>query len=907
VTTTAPVGPLGSPEDRSAPPGPAAVYVAPPGGYDEFLGPDGTVRAPWHQVADALADFGPEGLASRNDELARLLRNEGATYNATIDGRSVRRPWALDPVPLVLDQTTWQSLEAAVVQRVTLLDLVVDDLYGPRTLLTRGNVPAELVFANPAFLRPAAGSTVPGVHRLFTTAVDVVREAGGGYRAVTDRTQAPSGLGYALVNRSALSRVFPTLHRASGVERLAGFVRAIRAGVAGAAPDGVDEPRVVILTPGPLSETYFEHAYLAAYLGYPLVEGRDLVVQNNRVWLRSLAGLDPVDVVIRRVDDAWCDPVELRADSLLGVPGLMEVVRRGRVAVLNPLGSGILESPALAGLLDDLAPALLGEELALRGPQSWWCGRPDGLSHVLASMDRLMLLPVQPAAGFGPVLPDLLTDDQREDLRARVRARPADWVGQEILAPSTMPTVTVDGRLEARPVILRTFAVADDSVDGVPGHGVSLLPGGLTRVGADADSPVVNSRGDGTSKDTWVVSAEPAFQQSPWLPSVRSEHRPVLVPELPVALPGRVAAQLFVLGRSAEHAELVIRLIRTVLARLDQPLGSGDDGGAQSLQVLLSALGSASGFDPVSEPDTHRSGNPRPMPDDSDAVPPVTPGTAAVVAEGLLPNDRRALDLLFDEGVAGSLVSTLGIMVEASYSVREQLSSDTWQLIGDIEEELGRFRRRPPTQFVGAQPSLLRLQRSLLALSGVAAENMERDSAWRFLDGGRRLERAQGVVRLLRAVLVARRSGVVEDLLVESLLKTSESLMIFRRRAGSILHVSGAIDLLVYDEANPRSVLFQLDRLEAHLAELPKQSSAQRLGNEERLALETTTLLRLTDPDRLAAVDPATGRRLELDSVFATADGLLVDLLDSLRRTYFAHERLSVLAGGRPEDGGGGA
>jgi uncharacterized alpha-E superfamily protein len=418
---------------------------------------------------------------------------------------------------------------------------------------------------------------------------------------------------------------------------------------------------------------------------------------------------------------------------------------------------------------------------------------------------------------------------------------------------------------------------------------------------------VVNSRGDGTSKDTWVVSAEPAFQQSPWLPSVRSEHRPVLVPELPVALPGRVAAQLFVLGRSAEHAELVIRLIRTVLARLDQPLGSGDDGGAQSLQVLLSALGSASGFDPVSEPDTHRSGNPRSSPDDSDAVPPVIPGTGAVVAEGLLPNDRRALDLLFDEGVAGSLVSTLGIMVEASYSVREQLSSDTWQLIGDIEEELGRFRRRPPTQFVGAQPSLLRLQRSLLALSGVAAENMERDSAWRFLDGGRRLERAQGVVRLLRAVLVARRSGVVEDLLVESLLKTSESLMIFRRRAGSILQVSGAIDLLVYDEANPRSVLFQLDRLEAHLAELPKQSSAQRLGNEERLALEATTLLRLTDPDRLAAVDPASGRRLELDSVFATADGLLVDLLDSLRRTYFAHERLSVLAGGRPEDGGGGA
>jgi len=238
--------------------------------------------------------------------------------------------------------------------------------------------------------------------------------------------------------------------------------------------------------------------------------------------------------------------------------------------------------------------------------------------------------------------------------------------------------------------------------------------------------------------------------------------------------------------------------------------------------------------------------------------------------------------------------------------VREQLSADTWQLVGDIEEELGRFRRRPPTQFVGAQPSLLRLQRSLLALSGVCAENMERDSAWLFLDGGRRLERARSLVRLLRSVLVHKRAGVVEDLLVESLLKTSESLIIFRRRAGAVLHVAGALDLLVYDVANPRSVLFQLDQLVAHLAELPKRSSAQRLGNEERLALESTTLLRLTDPDRLAAVDPATGRRPELDSAFTTVDGLLGDLLDSLRSTYFAHERLSVLAGGQPESIGGG-
>ena len=329
--------------------------------------------------------------------------------------------------------------------------------------------------------------------------------------------------------------------------------------------------------------------------------------------------------------------------------------------------------------------------------------------------------------------------------------------------------------------------------------------------------------------------------------------RPSSVPEPPAALPGRVAAQLFVLGRSAEHAELVIRLIRTVLARLDQPLGTGDDGGAQSLQVLLSALGDASGFDAGDEPDRDTGRR-----------------ACSLGGRGGAP-ERPAprSPCCSTRGVAGSLVSTLGILVEASYSVREQLSADTWQLVGDIEEELGRFRRRPPTQFVGAQPSLLRLQRSLLALSGLSAENMVRDPAWLFLDGGRRLERAQGLVRLLRSVLVERRSEVVEDLLVESLLTTSESLIIFRRRAGSILHVSGAIDLLVYDVANPRSVLFQLDHLVAHLAELPKQSSAQRLANEERLALEATTLLRLTDADHLAVVDPVSDRRRELDGVFA--------------------------------------
>jgi uncharacterized alpha-E superfamily protein len=663
---------------------------------------------------------------------------------------------------------------------------------------------------------------------------------------------------------------------------------------------------VVILTPGPLSETYFEHAYLASYLGYSLVEGRDLVVANNRVWLRSLGGLDPVDVVIRRVDDQWCDPVELRADSLLGVPGLLEVARRGRVTVVNPLGSGVAEDPALTGLLGSLAPVLLGEELALRGPETWWCGQAAGLSHVLARLEQMMILPVHPSASEPPLVASTLSAAALDELRARIRSRPGLFVGQEVIEPSTAPTVTGTGSLEPRPTVLRTFAVTDDSNNRGEHHGYRVMPGGLTRVAAAPTSLLISSRRQGTSKDTWVASAEPALQQSAWLRSARTRARPPVAPDIATPLPGRVAAQLFVLGRTAEHAELVIRLIRTVLARLDQPLGLGVDGGAESLQVLLSALGAVSGFDPVSEPEgvgAHpdgRTGPEGPPPASASAAGP-EPGSAA---EPDLPTDRRALALVLDAGVDGSLVSSIGLLVDAAYSVREQLSSDTWQLVGDVEEEVARLRNRPPTQLVGVQASLQRLLQALLGLSGLSAENMERDAAWLFLDAGRRLERAQCLVRLVRAVLVRRRAAVVEDLLVESLLKSSDSLITFRRRSGSIMQVTAAVDLVVYDAANPRSVIYQLDRLFHHLSDLPAQHPSRRLGDEQRLILEATTVLRLTDAGRLAAVDPEADRRPELDTVLSRVDRLLAELLDSLRQTFFAHERLSVLDGWQSESAG---
>ena len=897
-TSTATAGPSGDGDAVSGRPV-LSGYAGIPGRSDELRGPDGAIRPRWKPLAAELDALGPTGLLARRTELNRLLRNEGATYNVTdqaVTDRQAtqRRPWSLDPCPLILDPATWAGLESAVAQRTAILDMVLGDIYGSRLLIERGLIPPEMVFGHPAFLRPCDGIAVPGGHRLFTTAVDVIRDPSGDFRVIGDRAQAPSGLGYALVNRTILSRVLPNLHRQAGVERLAGFFRSIRAGMAAVAPDGVDDPRVVILTPGPHTETYFEHAYLAAYLGYALVEGRDLEVRNNRVWVRSLTGFDPVDVVIRRVDDQWCDPVELRADSLLGVPGLIEAVRRGRVTVVNPLGAAVIENPALTCLLDRLAPALLGEELALRGPQTWWCGQSAGLSHVLANLDQVMILPVRPSVSDRPVATSTLSSAELVELADRIRSCPAAWVGQEVLEPSTTPTVTDTGGLEPRPVVLRTFLVAEYPANGRSEYGFTVLPGGLTRAGDSADSVVISSRSGGTSKDTWVASPEPALQQSAWLRAALSPVRSVRRNDAGTAPPSRVAAQLFVLGRTAEHAELVIRLIRTVLARLDQPFGVEAGGGAESLRVLLAALQAVSRFDPVSEPGDDGDGPPSDP--DADRGDQGGAGAAAPTVDASDPTtDRRALALVLDAGVDGSLASSLRLLIDAAYSVREQLSGDTWQLIGDVEEELARLKSRPPTQLVGVQAGLQRLLQALLALAGLSAENMERDPTWLFLDGGRRLERAQSLVKLVRALLAQHRAGVIEDLLLESLLKTSESLIIFKRRARSTMQVAGAVDLLIYDAANPRSVIFQLDRLLAHLGNLPKPASTQRLSVEEQLVLEAATVLRLTDADRLAAVDAASGRRPELDSVLGRVDELLAELLDSLRRTYFAHERLSAL------------
>lgn len=854
-------------------PGLLGDYAPEPGTRDEAVAPDGTVLAHWRPVIGALQALGRAELERRAREVDRLLRNDGVTYTVYGEGvgpvRGEAPPpepgtWMLDPLPHLVPSEEWARIEQGVAERAELLAEILADLYGPRELLRRGLLPAELVFAHRGFLRPL-DRVDTGRTALLSTATDLVRDASGAVRVIADFTQAPSGAGYALENRSVVSRVFPSLYRDAQVHRLAPFFRQLRAAVAAAAPGGIEDPRVVLLTPGPLNETYFEHAYLATNLGYPLVEGSDLTVRDGRVWLRSLSGLEPVDVVVRRVDGWYCDPLELKPDSRLGVPGLVEACRRGTVSVLNPIGAAVLENAGLAAYLPVLARHLLGRDLLLADAETWWCGDDTARSHVLANLDELVVKPIARRPGRNAVFGWELSATQRDDLRRFIEARPHLFVGQEAIRPSTTPTLTPDG-VAPRHLVLRAFAVArEDSF--------MVMPGGLARVGPGDRALLVSNQAGAISKDVWVLASEPEAQAGFWL------HRGPLEASDPAGdLPSRTAENLFWLGRYAERAEATVRLLRVVLDRRTEFETGVNPAGTAVLHGLLVAL-------------TH--------------VTTRYPGFVGDgAAERLVDPEPELLALILDEDRPGSLAFALRALLDAANAARDQLSGDTWTVLGNLDRELAPLTRPTTDLQSTVQTALTGVLRSLLALAGLATESMVRDPGWAFMDAGRRIERAQMLVRLLRATLVPARDTAADSLMFESVLVASESIITYRRRYRSHAQVEAILELLVLDEGNPRSLAHQLAQLEGDLAAFAQRRAG--LSDEQRRLLEVATAVRVADTEHLALVDghDRPGLAVFLDDVAAR----LVAVADTIEASHFTHLLPQVLLGvpaPLPDDRGG--
>src|SRR5580692_8182579 len=809
--------------------------------YDELSADGVTPRPHWARIMKSFRAIGPEELGRRWERAERRIRENGITYNIYSDPLGANRPWQIDIVPFLISAGEWRYIENGIIQRARLLSLILEDLYGTQTLLRSGHFPAELLFANPAFLRPMVGVRVPAASYLQMLAIDLARSPDGQWWVLSDRTQAPSGSGYALENRTIVSDVLPNVFRNSNVLRLAPFFRAQRDALAALA--GRSNPRIVLMTPGPHNETYFEHSYLARYLGFTLVEGADLTVRDQCVYLKTVDGLDRVDVILRRVDDSFCDPLELRSDSLLGVPGLVSAIVAGNVRVANALGSGVIETAAIMPFLPGLSRHMLGEWLTLPSVATWWCGHPYALNWVLNHLDSLVVKPAFPSRAMEPVFGANLEPAEKEKLTELLRANPHEYVAQEQVNLSTAP-VWDNGLLHSRSVVLRTYVLNTP-------NGWTAIPGGLVRV-AEGDGSVVSMQRGGHSKDAWVLWDSPVDTFS----MLHPRNLPVtLRRELP-GVPSSVADKVFWLGRYVERAENTARIVRAMISRLRR----ADPGGLGYLIRLHSCLKSRHSKLPKAKKS-------RPTPPEF---------------------ERELISMISDAKRTDSLASILSEVSRVGNSVRERLSADMMILIGQLRTSLETER---DTQMPEYPAILTRCLELLSAFSGMERENINRGLGWLFLTLGRRLERAIYLARQLREITTP--LAEQDWPLLECLLEVADSSMTYRTRYYTTLQPLAVLDVLMSDETNPRSLDFQLSHLVDLYRKLPRHLPDDLQAMRDALALLRSFDLRELEYPLPGAAILANGSEglSRLEQFLRDLERLLPSWSNNLSSRYFSHAR----------------
>jgi len=799
-------------------------YAPLAGAPDEFIGADGAVRPHWRHLLDALAGLEPDAIEQRFEAADRRIRNMGMSYR--VQGEAAERSWPLSRMPLLIPEIEWREIARGVQQRAELFERILADIYGEGALVREGLLPAAAVTGSADFLASMRGVAPPGRRWLRLYAADIGRGPDGRWWVLGDRTQAPSGSGYALENRLVVSQAFPSLYSEMNVERLAPFFREFRAGLRNSAQRS--GPRICILTPGPWSQTYFEQAYLARYLGFLLVEGGDLVMRDGHIFVRTIAGLKRADVLWRHVDADWCDPVELNPASRIGVPGLIDAIRAGAVAVENMPGSGLLESRALLAFLPSLARRLLGGELEMPSIATWWCGQGAERDKVLASLGEIAIAGAfkERVPGFGDermLIGSQLTDADRSRLAREISERGVDYVGQDIVRLSTTPRWE-KGQLVARPFVLRVYAAATPD-------GWRVMPGGFCRVSDQADARAV-SMGEGVeSADVWVLSDRPVETTS-LLPSPEK----VRIVRLLGNLPSRAADNLFWFGRYLEREEATLRLVRCICNRAVDP-DTPASGARQSLDRLKGLLVAWGAIAQETAKDS-----------------------SALASEAALR----------DEENVGSALSIARSARHAASVIRERLTAETWRLIGRLESSILDTPNRPlaePEIIDAAEDALT----TIAALSGLFDENFNRGAGWIFYDIGRRIERGINTCRLARQFAGKEASAHNLDVLLDLI----DSQITYRSRYLTGVAPAPVRDMALLDPFNPRSVAFQVAAIDDHIAALPILRQDGVLEAPRRLSMQLRAELSTEDAENIE------------DQAILGLERRLMNLAEAIAARYF--------------------
>ena len=819
------------------------------GHLDELRQADGELRPHWAEFFERVGLDGMGELNRRAQSLARQIRDNGVTYNVYADEHGTQRPWSLDLFPTIVTPECWAQIEAGVLQRTRLLNLILSDIYGPRQLLKRALLPPALVQGHPGYLRAMHGVEPLGGTWLNIAAFDLARGPDGHWRVVSQRTQAPSGLGYLLENRIAIARQFPNAFAGMKVQRLAASYQALVQGIKAMAPNGA-HARIALLTPGPYNETYFEHAYLARYLGLTLVEGSDLTVRDQHLYLKTLNGLEPVDALIKRLDDQWLDPLELRADSALGVPGLLQVMRAGNVLLANPPGSAPLESSALLGFLPALCRDLLGEELALPALATWWCGERAAMQRVLPQLKNSVIKPTYPNADMATLMGQRLSADALDRITGRIVQQPDDFTVQAYLPLAQTPTWAGD-QIAPRSAMLRVYVMADGP------QSWRVLPGGLVRLAPRGELMASMQKG-GSSADCWVlthgeVDRTSLLQSAPSTLSMAQNKRPVT---------SRAAENLFWLGRYTERAENTVRLAQIILRNLH-----AEEQTTRPLQAWMSRLAHNHSLVLADVPN----------------LPPVLPATAPAQAQRVF--ERSLIASLGDVSGSFSVGFNLRAVRLAAANVRERLSQEQRNLIERAEAEfldqcdvLGADTESASQEALNALEAASEL---LAGITGAQTDRMVRDNGWRLLSMGRHIERLSTLSKAMHQAFVT--GSVQESVGFEALVALFDSTITFHAHYQQRRDVVALLDLLLLDRENPRSLAWVLDTLRSRVKKLEQ--------GDPTFASELVAAL--PDPaawDLASLSQPGDERGfVDLLAVLKACDAAAMALSDALSQRHFSH------------------
>jgi uncharacterized circularly permuted ATP-grasp superfamily protein/uncharacterized alpha-E superfamily protein len=765
------------------------------------------LAAPWQAFFDQLGHMGLDELDQRTQTLARQVRDNGITYNVYASQGGPQRPWALDLFPLVITPESWQQIETGVRQRARLLEGIMADVYGKQELIREAFIPPALVQGHPGYVRAMHGVQPVGGSHLHIAAFDLARTPDGQWAVISQRTQAPSGLGYLLENRLLISRQFPQAFDAMRIQRLAASYRAWVESLKAHSPEGANA-HVALLTPGPYNETYFEHAYLARYLGLTLVEGHDLTVRDERLYLRTLRGLEPVHVLLKRMDDEFLDPLELRSDSTLGIPGLLQAVRAGHVVVANTPGSAFLESTALLGFLPAISEKLLGETLQLHAVDTWWCGERAAMASVLPQLEHMVIKPTYTGpSAFEAVLCRKLSQAQRDEWVGRIAREPHRYSMQSYVPLSQMPTWKnkQDGVVQ-RSVMLRVFALRSAEGDGPEAWRV--LPGGLARIAAP-DADIASMQRGGSSADVWVKT-EAEIDRTTLLNKGSSTAHSVQRHRM---VTSRAAENLYWLGRYTERSENTVRLVRLCLEAL-----TGEDPASRSLWNWLQQLAQRHGLIPQGVPATAL--------DDKTATPLSQSARRRVF-------ERTLIAGLDTDPHTTSVGYNLRALQQAASSLRERLSPEHWSAIVRCVTQFGtdcaHLGEHQEFSAVQALQALDAASATLAAITGAQTDRMTRDDGWQLLSIGRHVERLNF---LASALDLAVNVGALEpqpsdDALwgdnsshYVALLSLFDSTITFQAQHQQSRDIEPLLALLVRDTDNPRSLAWVARTLRNRLSKL---------------------------------------------------------------------------------------